>query len=145
VNRHVAFLSVAAVLALGLLFSPLLVIRTNATNPHDDRADSLRKARLPVMSALKDPLSAQFQNETLYGGTACGEVNAKNSLGGYVGFKRYISGSRGFLVEGNGFRTWKFGPNTPDYVAKSVERIDLGEVKDGSNDVFNWFWKETCK
>lgn len=45
-----------------------------------------------VKAKLKDPDSAQFQNQFI--GTkdaACGEVNAKNSFGGYIGFKRYIS------------------------------------------------------
>ena len=41
-----------------------------------------------VKNTLKDPDSAQFQNIEGY----CGEVNAKNSYGGYIGFKKfYIS------------------------------------------------------
>ncbi|MCU4623464.1 hypothetical protein KTJ54_15365 [Acinetobacter radioresistens] len=38
-----------------------------------------------VSSTLKDPDSAEFRNVKGY----CGEVNAKNSFGGYVGFKRF--------------------------------------------------------
>lgn len=45
---------------------------------------------------LKDPESAQFRNmyikktesEGLY--AVCGELNAKNSMGGYVGFKPFL-------------------------------------------------------
>lgn len=41
-----------------------------------------------VLDSLKDPSSAEFQNVKGY----CGEVNAKNSYGGYTGFKSfYIS------------------------------------------------------
>lgn len=40
-----------------------------------------------VKKSLKDPNSAQFQNVKGY----CGEVNAKNSYGGYTGYKRFIS------------------------------------------------------
>lgn len=43
-----------------------------------------------VRNSLKDPTSAKFQNLKKY----CGEVNAKNSYGGYTGFKKfYISNS----------------------------------------------------
>lgn len=46
-----------------------------------------------VMAQLVDPESARFRNETqnealnIY----CGEVNSKNRMGGYVGWKRYIA------------------------------------------------------
>ncbi|KQQ77226.1 hypothetical protein [Acinetobacter sp. Leaf130] len=46
------------------------------------------KTKEIVLNSLKDPSSAQFQNVKGY----CGEVNAKNSYGGYIGFRRfYIS------------------------------------------------------
>lgn len=48
-----------------------------------------------VLSTLKDPDSAQFQNIKGY----CGEVNSKNSYGGYVGFKRYVSIDGTVLLE----------------------------------------------
>lgn len=54
-----------------------------------------RLAREAVKNNLKDPESAQFRNETIIGTSACGEVNAKNSYGGYVGFKRYLFASNG--------------------------------------------------
>lgn len=45
-----------------------------------------------VKAKLKDPDSAQFQNQFIgIKGAPCGEVNSKNSFGGYTGFKRYIS------------------------------------------------------
>ena len=48
-----------------------------------------------IKERLKDPGSAQFRNVKVYHGVApvvCGEVNAKNSFGGYIGFQRFISG-----------------------------------------------------
>ena len=46
-----------------------------------------------VAGAMKDPSSVQFQNLTVLNGgktrAVCGEYNAKNSYGGYVGFKRF--------------------------------------------------------
>jgi hypothetical protein len=60
------------------------------------------KARQPILAFLKDPSSAEFRNERLgSSGAVCGEVNAKNAMGGYVGFKKYISaGKDGSYVEG---------------------------------------------
>lgn len=44
-----------------------------------------------VMNGLKDPESARFRSLRVGGEGAvlCGEVNAKNGYGGYVGFKRF--------------------------------------------------------
>lgn len=44
-----------------------------------------------VASQLRDPRSAQFQNVTVAGRIFCGEVNAKNGMGGYAGFRRFIA------------------------------------------------------
>ena len=44
-----------------------------------------------VADELKDPSSAQFRKVKHFpNGNSCGEVNAKNSYGGYVGFKSYM-------------------------------------------------------
>ena len=52
-----------------------------------------------VLSKLKDPSSAQFQNQRVSAkGAACGEVNSKNSFGGYTGFKRYIFAGKDLTV-----------------------------------------------
>lgn len=44
-----------------------------------------------VSAQLKDPASAQFREERISRlGWLCGELNTKNGMGGYVGFKRYM-------------------------------------------------------
>ena len=48
-----------------------------------------------IKTKLKDPESAQFRNVQFHSGVApvtCGEVNAKNSFGGYSGYERFIAG-----------------------------------------------------
>lgn len=54
----------------------------------------LNKAR--IKSRLKDPNAAQFRNvyvaRSLGMPIVCGEVNARNSFGGYGGYQRFISG-----------------------------------------------------
>jgi len=51
-----------------------------------------------VKMMLKDPGSAKFQNVYFNqsGGVpmTCGEVNSKNSFGGYVGFQRFVSAGK---------------------------------------------------
>lgn len=49
------------------------------------------KSHKIVAGLLNDPESAQFRNEAVEGAAVCGEVNAKNQMGGYVGFSRYIA------------------------------------------------------
>jgi hypothetical protein len=47
-----------------------------------------------IKKRLKDPESAQFRNVAVYYDIApavCGEVNSKNSFGGYAGFQRFVS------------------------------------------------------
>ncbi len=54
---------------------------------------NVARAKQAVLQALKDPGSAQFQD--VNGGevkgdiTVCGKVNAKNAMGGYVGFRQF--------------------------------------------------------
>lgn len=42
-----------------------------------------------AVARLKDPESAQFRNVRTVHGIVCGELNAKNSFGGYVGFEPF--------------------------------------------------------
>ncbi|SEO03451.1 hypothetical protein SAMN05428959_104299 [Duganella sp. CF517] len=48
-----------------------------------------------VREKVRDPGSAQFRNQFIgKGGAPCGEVNAKDAFGTYIGFQRYISVAR---------------------------------------------------
>jgi hypothetical protein len=52
-----------------------------------------------VRAKLKDPDSAQFQNVRFHENKdgvpmTCGEVNSKNSFGGYGGFQKFVSAGR---------------------------------------------------
>lgn len=53
-----------------------------------------RVAREFVAGVLKDPGSAEFRNQR----GLCGEVNSKNSFGGYVGFRRFIAATKEMVV-----------------------------------------------
>lgn len=56
-----------------------------------------------IKGRLKDPSSAEFRNafvsSAIGAPVVCGEVNAKNSFGGYTGFQRFVSGGSIQVVE----------------------------------------------
>lgn len=55
------------------------------------------QAKKQMAAELKDPDSAKFRNLAVYqpatgqGVALCGEVNAKNAYGAYVGFRKFVS------------------------------------------------------
>lgn len=54
------------------------------------------QSRQPVLEKLNDPDSAKFRNERFVGGwtisgVMCGEINAKNRMGGYIGYVKYYT------------------------------------------------------
>ena len=46
----------------------------------------ITEAQTYIKTLLSDPFSAEFRNSHTSGGCVLGEVNAKNKMGGYVGF-----------------------------------------------------------
>ena len=55
-------------------------------------SQAVEAAKKAVEANLKDPLSVQYRNVKAYKpiNIVCGEFNAKNSMGGYVGFTYFI-------------------------------------------------------
>lgn len=112
-------------------------------------ATTVNSARTPVNGVLKDPGSAQYRNERVMrdGVTVCGELNAKNSMGGYVGFKRYVSDASHFVIEGGDFKAWPAkGSKIPADLAESIdgfdpERWDAPVVRE---DGFAQYWRAYC-
>ncbi len=65
-----------------------------------------------VVADFYDPSAAQFRNLKQNYQALCGEVNGKNKVGAYVGFKKFYSGSTGARIE----------PDAPDHLdPESVE------------------------
>ena len=61
-------------------------------------------SRIALQAFLKDPASSQIRNHK----GNCGEVNSKNSFGGYTGFKRFIASSAIVVIEGENMDSDKF-------------------------------------
>lgn len=59
----------------------------------------MQKGQEAAKAKLKDPASAQFRKVYFHQGAdgipmTCGEVNSKNSFGGYGGYQKFISGGK---------------------------------------------------
>lgn len=59
---------------------------------------AVQSAKALVADRFKDPSSVQFRNLVAYGTNSppslsmlCGQVNGKNSYGGFVGFRRFVT------------------------------------------------------
>jgi hypothetical protein len=77
----------------------LLLVLAGCSQPTDPFAAE----KAIVLEGLKDPGSAQFRNLKRYTRMVCGEVNAKNSYGGYVGFEPFlVSADKAELVSATG-------------------------------------------
>lgn len=79
--------------------------RTNTPYSDFNRQHAwIERGKEQIRTRLKDPASAQFRNVHFYSGggvpVTCGEVNSRNSFGGYTGFERFIAaGSQLAVVE----------------------------------------------
>lgn len=77
------------------------VLQASKTGVSDERI--LEIAKQVTADSLKDPDSARFRNVGIrqFGELriVCGEVNGKNSYGGYVGFVRFSAGTADATLE----------------------------------------------
>lgn len=117
-----------------------------------------------VKAGLKDPASAQFRNVKYNNGKAsvCGEINSKNSFGGYTGFGRfcmylgeYVLFEGAIDFENKGSRFWMAKRVAHLEVTKQVlERLKKGDSSNSSESdmevasdklAFNNLYKELCE
>ncbi len=73
---------------------------------------------------LKDPASAQYKETSIHGNVTCGNFNARNSSGGYVGFKRFVSHKGGATVEGSPISSFSPKDGHPSNIS-SVDALIL--------------------
>lgn len=99
------------------------------------RAFLIHEMRKPILAQMVDPDSAQFRDERYFGdwtgrnGILCGQVNAKNKMGGYVGFRWFTSTSEQGKVEDEAMRAV--------FDAAGRKRCEYGEMM---NDHASWWW-----
>ena len=95
---RVALFSVAVAFLLGACTGSAVQIQPS------NGEELIEEAKANVVDRLKDPNSAQFKDLAIYETEkgviiVCGKVNAKNSMGGYTGFKTftYRDGNAGIV------------------------------------------------
>lgn len=92
-----------------LLFAPTAI-----------HALTIKEAKRILADSLKDPASAQFRNVKAYkSGAVCGEYNARNGFGGYVGFKRFGVAADGSIMDAPDVEGLD-----PNYAAKVLELFE---------------------
>jgi len=84
-RRHIA-----QILLLSL-FATESVSAAPAKPSNEVDAAKVQVVKMFITNGLKDPDSAKFRGLKMKWGTVCGEVNAKNSYGGYAGFRRFYA------------------------------------------------------
>ena len=91
----------------GLVIAAALVVVAGVAGCGKSDADKQREMDVNlkllgekyIKAKLKDPSSAEFRNQFIgIKGAPCGEVNSKNSFGGFTGFQRYIVAGKDMAV-----------------------------------------------
>lgn len=87
--------SIARVLVAAIALSGLTVNLRAETNESLGSGDSasarIQEGQNAAAHDLRDPDSAKFRNGKLNGAYVCGEINATNGFGGYVGFRSFYA------------------------------------------------------
>ena len=82
-----------------------------------------------VKETLKDPESAQFQNISVSGSNVYAELNAKNSYGGYVGFKPVVK-YNGEIVKAYGdYKLFSLKHDGKKYLFAAANAKDKADLK----------------
>lgn len=77
---------------------------TSSQSEQSKRIQIQTDSRIALKNFLKDSNSAEIRNHN----GNCGEVNSKNSFGGYTGFKRFIASTTIVAVEGENMDSDEF-------------------------------------
>ena len=114
------------------------------------RLSNISEAKKSLIDVLKNPDTVKFRNEVFFKtpGVICGEFNAQNSMGGYVGFKKYIAKSKFFLIEDEDVLSWD--PieieNILGISVSAVQSIQSTLGKEYVNrDLLGILWKINCE
>ena len=120
------------------LISTILLTITITTSTSIAANDNLiSQTKQHVKNTLKDPESAQFKDVKVAinikgDKTVCGQVNAKNSYGGYTGFKSFYVKNNNGLVHFEDDLNYKLagceGKNSEAETRKKLEQENLNQI-----------------
>lgn len=107
--------------------------RLQAEAEEREENEKINKYREQLLGTLKDPSSAQFRNLRMVigkGGAAlCGEINGKNSYGGYIGFQPFAVTEQ--QMENTDSNIIVFNPNE-DWLIARANQIRISDAGCGS-------------
>lgn len=139
---------------LFLISLAILSIFTYIAYPEIKEYQTIHSARKVIKSNLKDPASAKYNNEVASKDktVVCGEVNSKNSLGGYVGFKRYLVRGNEIAFEGNTLMHWNLTGGKIKPTESQIMMFEYSEkpesteptISQARQEVFKWLWANSC-
>lgn len=86
------WMNITIFVVIGIVFFGLMfeLSSINDVSPQGPDERLVNQAKAAINRKLSDPDSAQYQNISTAGACITGEVNAKNRMGGYVGFQAFI-------------------------------------------------------
>lgn len=136
---------------IGLLVAALTVTTAAIAFTKWDEWVELPRLRAGMLAALKDPGSAIYRNERINRNYVCGEVNARNSMGGYTGFVRYVSTPTRYALEEHGRQGWIPDDDTAAIVRR-IERTTAFIKANGRQPTqeedrmadFEYIWSSNC-
>jgi hypothetical protein len=113
----------------------------------------LPELRQPIVLLLRDPESALFRNEVRNGDILCGQINARNSTGGYVGFRRFFVAGSEYGIDGEDLvGSIASEKETSEMIANLDTKLALmrslgrkPSQEELSAAVFARFWKKWCE
>jgi hypothetical protein len=91
---------------VSIAVAAVVVLGAAAAAWHQTQHAPAEAAKEAIRGTLKDPDSALFRNVKFYSftGATCGQFNAKNSMGGYVGYRKFVFTQTGKLsVQGDDY------------------------------------------
>ena len=82
---------IAVLVAGGMIAGAILF--SSSKQPEPPKPDPFQEVKVAVAAKMFDPGSATFQalSERASDFAYCGEVNAKNRMGGYVGYQKFFA------------------------------------------------------
>jgi hypothetical protein len=86
-KRSTSGLFIAIILSGAMIALAILFTRGAPTTPSEP--DPLAQVKAGVSDTMIDPASTTFKNVRKVAIGYCGEVNAKNRMGGYVGYQKF--------------------------------------------------------
>lgn len=88
-------LAIACGLAVALCVGLSACGKTDEEKRQEQTANLIRLGEKYVREKVREPQAALFRNQFVgKTGAPCGEVNAKDAFGAYIGYQRYISVAR---------------------------------------------------